>query len=125
MSRANKILALLLIVVLTVPYFPALANFGHNEETEDSYTIADFYDEEDSDLAEHYIDADEFSMYDDSVEINDVDIERIDSIHDFATIDDEDFFFYLEPCEQIFATTTLDDDFVDNAVIVVFNRLTN
>ena len=38
---------------------------------------------------------------------------------------DEDRFFYLEPCEQIFSTTTLDDTFVDDAVIVVFNRATS
>jgi len=34
-------------------------------------------------------------------------------------------FFYLEPCEQIFSTTTLDDMFLGNAVIVVFNKATS
>jgi len=35
---------------------------------------------------------------------------------------DEDLFFYLEPDEQIFSEATLDEDFEDNAVVIVLNR---
>jgi len=38
---------------------------------------------------------------------------------------DKDLFFYLEPDEQVFAETTLDDTFEDDAVIIVLNRISS
>jgi len=36
-----------------------------------------------------------------------------------------ELFFYLEPDEQIFSTTTLADDFEDNSVVIILNRTTS
>jgi len=78
------------------------------------------------------IESTESVYYSESSERGSYNINNTDEIVDLETFeqmlsekDSLDRFFYLEDDEQVFSGATLDEDFEDNAVVIVLDRITS
>ena len=127
-KRSKSILSVLLTLCMLLPLVQGMAFEGAaTGETPigmeyvseaDSLYDSEFYDSElydseiydselyDSELYEEfYYDYDDFEDY-----------------SDIARLREENPFFYLDPCEQVYFEVTFYDEFEDNAVIIVLDR---